>query len=113
MVPRAGCLERADGGDLTAWEAPRAITSWRQRFPLELLRYAGANRLKVEIDYRAESGRQGPRVVEPYALRRARAGHLVLVVVNDRDQVRSYRVDRIVGIRPTMATFRPRFWVEF
>ena len=43
--------------------APKAITSWRRRVPLELLRYAGANRLKVEVDYRAEQGRQGPRVV--------------------------------------------------
>ena len=52
-------LARASLGQVSTWEAPRAITSWRQRFPLELLRYAGANRLKVEIDYRAAQGRQG------------------------------------------------------
>ena len=34
---------------------PQAITSWRRGFPLELIRYAGANRLKVDIDYRAET----------------------------------------------------------
>ena len=95
------------------WEAPQAIASWHQKFPLELLRYAGANRLKVEIDYRAAQGRQGPRVVEPYSLRRTADGLLVLFVVNDHGQLRSYRVDHIAGIRPTASTFTPRFRVEF
>jgi predicted DNA-binding transcriptional regulator YafY len=36
------------------------------------LRYAGANRLKVDIHYRAENGRRGPRRVEPYSLCRTR-----------------------------------------
>lgn len=64
-------LPRAEFGDLdTDWVAPRSMTSWRTDAPLELVRFAGANRLKVEIDYRAEQGRQGPRIVEPYALRR-------------------------------------------
>lgn len=105
---------RIDQADLDqTWTAPRAITSWRRGFPLELIRYAGANRLKVEIDYRAEQGRRGPRVVEPYSLRRTKAGDLKLFVVNDRGLLRSYRVDRIAGARPTTQTFRPRFRVEF
>jgi hypothetical protein len=107
-------LPRAAFGDLDpTWTAPRAITSWRRGAPLELLRYAGANRLKVDIDYRAETGRQGPRIVEPYSLRQTQDGNLVLFVVNDRSQLRSYRVDRIAGIRPTSTTFRPRYRVEF
>jgi hypothetical protein len=52
VVPQR--VERADLDP--AWVAPRAITSWRRGFPLELIRYAGANRLKVDIDYRAEDG---------------------------------------------------------
>jgi predicted nucleotidyltransferase component of viral defense system len=107
-------LRRAQSGDLDPnWTAPKAIASWRRPFPLELLRYAGANRLKVEVDYRAERGRGGPRIVEPYSLRRTREGNLVLFVVNDRGQLRSYRVDRIAGIRPTTETFTPSFRVEF
>lgn len=93
--------------------APRAITSWRRGFPFELIRYAGANRLKVEIDYRAEDGRWGPRRVEPYSLRRTMDGNLLLFVVNDRGQLRGYTADRISGVRPTDETFRPRFRVEF
>ena len=107
-------LPRAEFGKLdAAWEAPKAITSWRWGVPLELLRYAGANRLKVDIDYRAEHGRQGPRRVEPYSLRQTQDGNLVLFVVNDYGELRSYRVDRIAGIRPTTTTFRPRYRVEF
>ena len=90
-------LPRAQFGNVDAtWEAPKAITSWRHRVPLELLRYAGANRLTVDIDYRAEQGRQGVRRVEPYSLRRSQDGNLILFVVNESGRLRSYRVDRIV-----------------
>jgi predicted nucleotidyltransferase component of viral defense system len=95
------------------WTPPRAITSWRIGVPLEIIRYAGANRLKVEVDYRAEQGRSGPRIVEPYSLRRTNDGNLLLFVVNDYGKPRSYRVDRIAGVRPTDRTFTPRFIVEF
>jgi predicted nucleotidyltransferase component of viral defense system len=106
-------LPRAEAPGTTPVEASRAITSWRRGFPLELIRYAGANRLKVIIDYRPERGRQGPRLVEPYSLRRSNAGDLLLFVVNDQGQLRSYRVDRIAGVRPTTESFQPRFRVEF
>jgi predicted nucleotidyltransferase component of viral defense system len=111
---RVTSLPRAELGNLDPiWQAPRAITTWRRQVPLELLRYAGINRLKVDIDYRAEKGRQGPRRVEPYSLRRTQDGNLVLFVVNDYGALRSYRVDRIAGIRPTVVPFTPRFRVEF
>ena len=107
-------LPRAQFGKLdAAWEAPKAITSWRRRVPLELLRYAGANRVMVDVDYRAERGRQGPRRVEPYSLRHTQDGNLVLFVVNDYGELRSYRVDRIAAIRPTAVPFTPKFRVEF
>ncbi|CAN5311291.1 hypothetical protein BH20ACT24_BH20ACT24_20420 [soil metagenome] len=106
--------QRVERDDLDpAWVAPRAITSWRWGFPFELIRYAGANRLRVDIEYRAEDGRWGPRRVEPYSLRRTKDGNLLLFVVNDRGQLRGYRVDWIVGVRPTEETFLPRFLVEF
>jgi predicted nucleotidyltransferase component of viral defense system len=111
---KAGTLPRASLGDLDpTWQIPQAITSWRRNVPLELLRYAGSNRLKVDIDYRAENGRRGPRRVEPYSLRRTKDRNLVLVVVNDRRQLRSYRIDRIAGIKPTTESFTPTYRVEF
>jgi predicted DNA-binding transcriptional regulator YafY len=107
-------LPRAEVGQPDAtWDAPQAITSWRRQVPLELLRYAGSNRLKVDIDYRAAQGRHGVRRVEPYALRRTQDGNLVLFVVNDQGELRSYRVDRMAGIRPTAVPFSPRYRVEF
>lgn len=108
VLPRA----EEPGLDPT-WTAPRAIRSWNVGFPLELIRYAGANRLKVEIDYRAAEGRRGPRVVEPYSLRISQAGDVRLMVVNDRGWIRSYRLDRIAGVRATSETFVPRYLVEF
>lgn len=105
---------RAERADLDpAWFPPKAITSWHRGFPFELIRYAGANRLKVELEYRAEDGRHGPRVVEPYSLRRTNDGNLLLFVVNDYGALRAYRADRIAGARPTSETFIPRYQVEF
>jgi predicted nucleotidyltransferase component of viral defense system len=109
VVPQR--LERSDLDP--GWAPPRAITSWRRGFPLELIRYAAVNRLKVDIDYWPEEGRRGARRVEPYSLRRTKDGNLLLFVVNDRDQIRGYRVDRIGGVRPTEETFRARYLVEF
>ena len=111
---RAAALPRAELGNLDPrWTAPTAMVSWLRGVPLELLRFAGANRLKVEIDYRAEQGRQGARVIEPYSIRRSRDGNTLLMVVNDHGAIRSYRIDRIAGIRVTDQPFRPRYLIEF
>jgi len=40
-------------------------------------------------------------------------GSLLLYVVNDRGQLRSYRVDRIAGVRILDESFRPRYLIEF
>ncbi len=95
------------------WKAPRTMTSWRTGASLELIRFAGANRLKVEIDYRAERGLRGSRLVEPYSLRHSHDGDLLLFVLNDHHQLRSYRVDRIAGVNVTRQSFAPKFVVEF
>jgi hypothetical protein len=54
-----------------------------------------------------------PRVVEPYSLRRTNDRHLLLYVVNDHGEPRSYRVDRIASAVATKETFTPRYLVEF
>lgn len=111
---RPARLPRAERADLDpTWVPPRAMASWRSGAPLELIRFAGANRLLVEIDYRAEKGRWGPRVVEPYSFRLTRSGDLLLFVVNDYGELRGYRVDRIAGVRVLDRTFSPRLLVEF
>lgn len=98
---------------VTEWRPARYMTTWNTGAPLELIRFAGANRLKIAIDYLPEEGRIGTRVVEPYSLRRSREGNLLLFVVNDRSEIRSYRVDRIRGVSIQPDTFVPRYAVEF
>jgi hypothetical protein len=90
--------------------------SWRAQgigAPLEIIRFAAANHLCVELDYQDEDGRRGTRTIEPYSLRRTQAGDLLLYAVRSQDaQDRSYRVDRILGARATQQTFAPRYAVE-
>lgn len=98
---------------VTDWRPARHMTTWGEKSPIELIRFAGANRLRVTIDYAAKEGRIGPRTVEPYSLRLSRNGDLLLLVLNDARDIRSYRVDRIRGVRVEPDTFIPRYIVEF
>lgn len=95
--------------EVTAWAAPRMIETWRAGFPLELIRFAGRNRLCVELAYQGST-----RIVEPYSLRRSSAGDLLFYGWKVADgEIRSYRVDRVQGVRVTNRAFSPRFIVEF
>lgn len=98
---------------VTDWRPARHMTSWQQRSPIELIRFAGANRLKVTIDYLAMKGRVGPRTVEPYSLRRSQQGNLLVYVVNDTGQIRSYRAERIRAVSVESESFIPRYRIEF
>lgn len=75
---------------------------------LEIIRFAAANRLIVELAYQG-----GVRRIEPYSLRRTREGNVILHAWNvDRNEHRSYRIDRIEGARTTSQSFTPRYAVE-
>jgi predicted nucleotidyltransferase component of viral defense system len=75
---------------------------------LEVIRFAATNRLCVDLDYQATIRR-----IEPYSLRRTRAGQIVLYAVRiDSGEVRSYRLERIGGARATDQSFIPRYVVE-
>ena len=100
----------------SAWRPPTMAMSWRSlgaSAPLEIIRFAAANRLCVELDYRDERGRRSTRTIEPYSLRRSSAGNLLLFAVKaESGESRSYRVDRIAGATATRQSFTPRFVVE-
>ena len=90
------------------WRPPSAVSVWHQIVPLELVRFAAANRLCVELGYRDDN-----RLVEPYSLRRNRSGQLTLhVVESDSEQVRTYDVEDIRSVRMSAIPFHPRFAVE-
>lgn len=98
------------------WRPPSMAASWREfgtSAPLEIIRFAAANHLRVELDYRDANGSRRTRTIEPYSIRRSRAGNLLLFAVKqDTGETRAYRVDRIQGATVTQQSFIPRFAVE-
>jgi predicted nucleotidyltransferase component of viral defense system len=75
---------------------------------IEIIRFAAANRLLVELGYDGSTRR-----IEPYSLRQTRDGNIILHAHNvDRDEHRSYRVDRMSAARVTSQIFVPRFEIE-
>lgn len=92
-----------------SWSPPPSVSTWGMGVPLETVRFAAANHLLVELAY---DGRT--RLIEPYSLRRTRAGNLILHAERaDGSGHRSYRVERIHGLRTTTTPFQPRFPIEF
>ena len=80
---------------------------------IETIRFAGANRLLVEIDYRDQKGNRSTRPIEAYSLRRSKAGDVLLMAVRaDDGQPRSYLANSILGVTPTQRTFSPRYPIE-
>lgn len=103
-------ISRGDKDDIDAqWTPPPTAWVWGEDVPLESVRFAGANHLCVELGYAGSR-----RLIEPYSLRRTRAGRLLLFGWRaDVNQIRAYRVDRIESIDVSTTPFQPRFDVEF
>jgi predicted nucleotidyltransferase component of viral defense system len=105
LIPAMAAAKNED----TTWRPPALVTSWGQGSPLEVVRFAAANHLCLDLDYAGEVRR-----IEPYSLRRTLDGNLILHAVRRQDgQSRSYRVDRIAGARVTTEVFQPRYQIEF
>lgn len=96
-------------GEDQAWSPPPTVATWGTGVPLEAVRFAAANHLLVELDYGGST-----RLIEPYSLRRTTSRELVLHAERfGGGGHRTYRVDRIQGLRVTAKPFRPRFPIEF
>ena len=90
------------------WRPPAMAIAWHAAAPLEIIRFAAANRLCVDLTYQGTSRR-----IEPYSLRRTRDGNLLLYAVKHQTgDDRSYRVDRIQAAKATNEPFTPRYLVE-
>lgn len=75
---------------------------------LEIIRFAAANRLCVDLGYKGETRR-----IEPYSLRRTGEGNILLMAVRSVDgELRGYRADRIESASVTNHVFAPRYAVE-
>jgi hypothetical protein len=80
----------------------------RSRSDLEIIRFAAANYLCVDLAYDSSVRR-----IEPYSLRQTAEGNYVLGAIrSDSGEYRSYRVDRIQGATVTSQVFAPRYAVE-
>ena len=92
----------------TTWQPPVMATAWHTTAPMEIIRYAAANRLCVNLAYQGSR-----RLIEPYSLRRTHDGNLLLYAVKHYTREdRSYRVDRIQGAEVTKIPFTPKYAVE-
>jgi hypothetical protein len=80
----------------------------RSRAPLEIIRFAAANHLCIDLTYDGKVRR-----IEPYSLRQTREGNFVLHAIrSDSGEHRSYRVDRMQNASVTRQAFTPRYLVE-
>ena len=81
---------------------------FRSRSNLEIIRFAAANYLCVDLAYESSVRR-----IEPYSLRQTAEGNYVLGAIrSDSGEYRSYRVDRMQGATVTSQVFAPRYAVE-
>ncbi len=86
-----------------SWSPPPMAQAWHTAVPLEIIRFAAANRLCVDLEYKNEH-----RLIEPYSLRRTQDGNILLHAVRHEDgEPRSYRVDRIQSAVATNVSFSP------
>lgn len=99
------------------WQSPECMSmpsEWGVSAPIEAIRFAGANRLRIQIDYLAKEGRRGVREVEPYKFRRSKDGHLLFYGRNiTRQRISCYRFDRLLDVIVTRNPFNPWWRVEF
>jgi predicted nucleotidyltransferase component of viral defense system len=90
------------------WRPAAMAQAWHTTSPLEIIRFAAANRLCVDLAYQNKR-----RLIEPYSLRRTRDGYLLLFAIKHHTREnRSYRVDHIQGAEVTKESFTPQYAVE-
>jgi hypothetical protein len=106
--PTTPALPRVSVGTSTL-AAPAGATFWGLGVPLEIVRFAGVNRLLVEFTYHGK-----PRNAEPYSLRRTQTGSLVLYAWEvGATHIKAFTVSEIRDLHVSTAPFTPRYHVEF
>jgi len=97
------------GGDIDeSWRPPSMAQAWHIGVPLEIIRFAAANRLCIDLEYD-----NSHRIIEPYSLRKTNDGNIFLHTIRHEDGLpRSYRIDRIQGATATKVSFMPRYAIE-
>lgn len=104
-VERLSAIVATEGEEIVA---PAGVTFWGSAAPLELVRFAGANRLMIEFDYHGKH-----RKAEPYSLRRAGTGNLLLYAREpDVPHVKTFKVADLSRLAVSSETFEPRYPID-
>lgn len=92
----------------TLWQAPAMASSRGGTALLEVIRYAAANHMCIDLGYKGSHS-----LIEPYSLRKTQDGNLLLYAVkHETGEERSYRVDRIESVAATQVLFVPKYLIE-
>ncbi|MBX3073799.1 nucleotidyl transferase AbiEii/AbiGii toxin family protein [Candidatus Obscuribacterales bacterium] len=107
-VPQRARMELVSGEFLVRSRVLPLTVPARARAALEIIRFAAANHLCVDLLYDKKVRR-----IEPYSLRQTGEGNFVLHAIrSDSGEPRSYRLDRIQRASVTAQTFSPRYLIE-
>lgn len=107
-VPQRGLIQYGAGEIAIRTRVLPAGVPLPFRSTLEIIRFAAANYLCVDLRYDGSVRR-----IEPYSLRQTAEGFFVLHAIrSDSGEHRSYRVDRMQGATVTAQVFSPRYVVE-
>lgn len=80
---------------------------------MERIRFAAANHLCVELEYRKENGQQNSYLIEPYSLNETSAGNLLLhALKHQTHEIRAFRTDRMISARTTDISFTPSYRID-
>ncbi len=80
---------------------------------IETIRFAAANRLRIDLQYRDREGKVTLRTVEPYSLRRSQTGDVRLMATQETDGApRGFLLSGIINIAVTQRSFTPRYPIE-
>jgi predicted nucleotidyltransferase component of viral defense system len=108
LRPPLTTLATASANEDTAWRPPALMVPWGMSAPIEVIRYAAANHLCIDLRYENRN-----RLIEPYALRRTLDGHILLHAIKQATgEHRSYRLDRIQQAAATTTPFVPKYAIE-
>ena len=90
------------------WRPPAMVQSWDTKVPFEIVRFAAANHLCVNLTYK-----KSRRLIEPYSLRRTKDGNLLLHAIrHNNGEHCTYRIDRIEDALLTEIPFVPKYAIE-
>jgi len=107
-IPQGALIQRGIGETPVRTRVLPMNIPLRSRSNLEIIRFAAANYLCVDLAYEGSVRR-----IEPYSLRQTAEGNYVLGAIrSDSGEYRSYRVDRMQGATVTSQVFTPRYAVE-